>query len=47
MAKSASEALKKELATKPDDVWIDEDWKKNNTENINNTLGYETKKHNP
>lgn len=27
-AKSAQHALKKEKNTPPDDVWIDEDWKK-------------------
>lgn len=28
MAKSAEEALKKEPKIKPDDVWVDEEWKK-------------------
>lgn len=30
MAKSASEALKKELKIKADEVWIDPDWIKDN-----------------
>jgi len=32
MASSAHEALKKERRVRPDDVWVDEDWKRNNTE---------------
>ena len=28
MASSAHEALKKERRVRPDDVWVDEDWKK-------------------
>ena len=28
MATSAQEALKKEKRTRPDDVWIDDDWRK-------------------
>ena len=29
-AESAEQAIKKEKKQKPDDVWVDEDWKKNN-----------------
>ena len=30
MADSAAEALKKDLKVRADDVWIDEDWKRDN-----------------
>lgn len=30
MARNAKEALKKDLTTPADDVWIDNDWQKNN-----------------
>ena len=33
-AKDIQEAIKKEVKQKPDDVWVDEDWKKMNC-NIN------------
>lgn len=34
MAKNAQDALRKERSIKPDDVWIDEEWKKINMENV-------------
>lgn len=38
MAKSASDAIKKDPQVQIDDVWVDEDWKK---ENINKgNIGY-------
>lgn len=35
MAKSASDAIKKDLQTPVDDVWIDEDWKRENMSKCN------------
>lgn len=40
MAKSAEEALKKERKMIPDDVWIDEDWKKDNPKNLESAIGF-------
>jgi hypothetical protein len=34
MAASAKDALKKERHTLADDVWIDEDWRKNNEDKV-------------
>ena len=34
MATSAKEALKKELKIPADDCWVDEDWRKNNKDNL-------------
>jgi len=30
MAKSAQEAIRKDRTHKPDDVWVDDEWKKEN-----------------
>ena len=39
-ADSAKQAIKKDKTHQVDDVWVDEDWKKNNQEIINNkTIG--------
>jgi hypothetical protein len=32
MAKNVSEALRKERQIKADEAWVDEDWKKNNSD---------------
>lgn len=40
MAKSAHEALKKERKVRPDDVWIDEDWKKDNPNQLVSAIGF-------
>lgn len=39
MARSASEALRKERKTRPDDVWVDDEWKKDNKE-LASAIGY-------
>jgi len=41
MAKSAQQALKIERRTKPDDVWVDEDWKKENPNTLQSAIGFE------
>ena len=40
MAKSAHEALKKERRIRPDDCWVDEEWKKNNDKNLISAIGF-------
>ncbi len=40
MATSAHEALKKERRVRPDDVWVDDDWKKENSVNLVSAIGY-------
>lgn len=42
MAKSAQDALKKEKRVRPDDVWVDEDWRKENPGTLVSAIGYET-----
>lgn len=41
MAKSAQHALKLERNTRPDDVWVDDDWKKENPNVLQSAIGYE------
>lgn len=40
IAKSASEAIKKERKVTPDDVWVDEDWKKENPNSLVSAIGF-------
>jgi len=40
MATSASHAIKKERRVRPDDVWVDEDWKKDNPNTLQSAIGY-------
>lgn len=40
MANSAMEAIKKEKKHSPDDVWVDEDWKKNNDDKVSSYMGF-------
>jgi hypothetical protein len=40
MAKSAQDALKKEKKVLPDDVWVDEDWKKENPNQLESIIGF-------
>lgn len=40
MAKSAHDALKKERKIRPDDVWVDEDWKKENPNTLQSAIGF-------
>jgi len=42
MAKNAQEALKKERRYRPDDVWVDEDWKNKQTTNLESAVGFTT-----
>jgi hypothetical protein len=40
IATSAHEALKKERTIRPDDVWVDEDWKKDNPNRLISAIGF-------
>ncbi len=40
MATSAQQALRKERKVRPDDVWIDEDWKKDNQTELVSAIGF-------
>lgn len=42
-AKSAQDAIKKDRTHAVDDVWIDDDWKKGNSEKLADTLGFNKK----
>lgn len=44
MAKSAHEALKQERRVRPDDVWIDEDWKKQNQDELVSAIGFQVER---
>lgn len=41
MASCASEALRKERRVRPDDVWVDEEWIKNNPTQLISAIGFE------
>lgn len=41
MAKSAREALRKEKKVLPDDCWVDEDWKKDNPNQLVSAIGFD------
>jgi len=40
MAKSAKDALRLEKKCQPDDVWVDEDWKKDNPNQLVSAIGF-------
>lgn len=40
MAKSASEALKKERRVIPDDVWVSDEWLRENKNELTSAIGY-------
>jgi hypothetical protein len=42
MAKTAHEALKKERRYRPDDVWVDEDWKRDHNKDLSSAIGFTT-----
>jgi len=42
MAKTAAEALKLERRYRPDDVWVDEDWKKDHGNQLSSCIGFTT-----
>lgn len=41
MAKSAQEALRKEIKIKPDDIWVDDEWRKGNQDRLTDAIGFE------
>ncbi len=41
MATSLSVALKKEPKTRPDDAYVDDDWKKENPNQLESAIGFE------
>ncbi len=41
MASSASEAIRKEKNIKPDDCWVDDDWRKSKTDNLAVAIGFQ------
>ena len=45
MASSVHDALKKERRHSPDDVWVDEDWKKENPAVLESAIGFSDEKH--
>ncbi len=42
MATSAHEALKKERKVRPDDVWVDDDFRKEKKYELESSIGFET-----
>lgn len=40
MASSAKDALRKEKKHPADDCWIDEEWRKNKTDNLASAIGF-------
>jgi hypothetical protein len=42
MAKDVIQAIRIERHQKPDDVWLDDDWKKANAEEPTATIGFKT-----
>lgn len=40
LAESIGEVLRKERRIKPDDVWLDDEWKKNNPEVQGQEMGF-------
>lgn len=43
-AKNAKEALKKARQQEADDVWVDEEWKKGNAEQLASAIGFQTER---
>jgi hypothetical protein len=43
MAKSAKEAFKKDRTHMPDDVWVDDEWKKENQKDLSSAIGFSVK----
>jgi len=39
-ASCASEAIRKEKHIKVDDCWVDDDWRKNNKDNLADAIGF-------
>lgn len=47
MAKSAKEAIKLDKNTPVDDVWIDDEWKKGNTNQLADAIGFVVDENDP
>lgn len=45
MAKSAHEALRLERKTRPDDVFVDSDWIKDNPNQLTSAIGFSTEEY--
>jgi hypothetical protein len=43
MASDINEAIRLEKKQKPDDVWVDDDWKKANSDQPSGNVGYKEK----
>lgn len=43
-ARNAADALRKERKQAADDVWVDEYWRKNERDNLADTLGFKSSK---
>lgn len=41
LASSVQEALRKERRTKPDDCWVDDEWKKENPNQLVSAIGFQ------
>jgi hypothetical protein len=41
MAPNAKAALRKERKTEVDDIWIDDDWRKNSKDNLAAAIGFQ------
>ena len=41
MARSAKEALDKDLKTPADDCWVDEEWRKNDKDKLADAIGFQ------
>lgn len=40
MASSAKEAMRKESKVPADDCWVDDEWRKNKTDNLASAIGF-------
>lgn len=40
MAPNAREAIKREKKTEVDDLWVDEEWRKNNKDRLADAIGF-------
>lgn len=41
-AKNAAEALRKERQYRPDDVWVDEEWRKEHKTQLSSAIGFDS-----
>jgi hypothetical protein len=47
MAPNAREAIKRERKVEVDDLWVDEDWRKNKSDRLADAIGFTTSKTEP